>query len=516
MKKEYLVSAKEMKQLDNNTITKTGIPSLVLMERASMAVAECIMNYLDDTKSDKILVIAGTGNNGADGICAGRILTEFGYRVDICLLQGKHGYTEELILQKKIADTYGISFLHEQEVDFTKYKVVVDAIFGVGLNRNVESPAKEMIERMNDSDCYIISVDIPSGINASTGAICGLAVKADETVTFGFYKSGQIYYPGREYCGKVTKACIGINETSFYDAKPTMFTYMGDLEEKIDFVRKLAGNKGTFGKVLVIAGRNSTAGAALLCATSALRSGCGMVAVFTEEDNKEAFLAGLPEAMSETYADGDTEDRLYDKLDKWLTWADVCVIGCGLSKDDIAYKLFSHTLARFDKTIVADADAIHLLAMHDELKEAVYNRSKVAGKAPVIVTPHPGELASLAHCSIADVKVERLGIVKAVCNEYGVITVAKDADTLCMADGECTYLNSSGNDGMSTAGSGDVLAGLIGSFTAQALRSGMDVYEAVCLAIYVHGLAGDYQALQNGKSFMVASDIIEAYKYILK
>lgn len=516
MKKEYLVSAKEMKQLDDNTITKTGIPSLVLMERASMSVAECVMKHLGNNITDRILIVAGSGNNGADGICAGRILKEYGYPVDICLLQGTRGYTEELLLQKKIADTYGITFLHEQDVDFLHYKIVVDAIFGVGLNRDVEGPAKTMIDRMNNADCYIVSVDIPSGINATTGAVCNVAVKAHETVTFGFYKSGQILYPGREYCGKITKACIGINETSFYDNKPSMFTYMGGLEDKIDFGRKAAGNKGTFGKVLVVAGRSSTAGAALLCATSALRSGCGMVAVFTEESNKETFLAGLPEAMVESFATDDTDEVLFGKLDRWLDWADVCVIGCGLSKDDTAYKLLSHTLSGFDKTVVADADAIHLLAMYDELKELAYNRSREFGKAPVIVTPHPGELATLAHCGISDVKEDRFGITEAVCKEYGVITVAKDADTLCMAAGERIYLNYSGNDGMSTAGSGDVLAGLIGSFAAQALRAGMDVYEAVCLAVYVHGLAGDYQALQNGKSFMVASDIIEAYKYILK
>ncbi len=516
MKKEYLVSAKEMKQLDENTILKTKIPSLVLMERASVAIAKAVMEYLGVAGADKVLVIAGNGNNGADGICAGRILKEHGYSVDICLLTSKRDYTEELLLQKEIANTYGIAFLQEKEVDFAHYKVVIDAIFGIGLNRDVEGLAKDMITRINASDCYIISADIPSGINASAGDVCGVAVKADETVTFGFYKAGQIFYPGREYCGKITKAYIGINETSFYGTKPSMFTYIGNMTDKIDFGRDAAGNKGTFGKVLVIAGRESTAGAALLCALSALRSGCGMVAVFTEESNKEAFLAGLPEAMIETYTSSDTDDTLLAKLDKWLGWADVCVIGCGLSRDEIAYNLLLHTVAKFNKPIVADADALHLLAMYKELKEAVYNRSLDKNKASVIFTPHPGELAALAHCSITDVKSNRIAVAEKVCKEYGAVLVGKDADTLCMAEGECAYLNSSGNDGMSTAGSGDVLAGLVGSFVAQAVRNNTDLYEAVCLAVYVHGLAGDYQAKRNGKSFMVASDIIEAYKYILK
>jgi len=516
MKKEYLVSAKEMKQLDNNTIEKTGIPSLVLMERASMAIAQTVMEYLGTFSQERILVVAGNGNNGADGICAARILKEHGYHVDICLISRRHEYTEELLLQKKVAEIYNISFLEEEEVDFAQYKVVIDAIFGIGLNRDVEGSAKDLITKMNASGCYIISADIPSGINASTGEVCGVAIKADETFTFGFYKAGQIFYPGREYSGKITKACIAIDEHSFYDNEPSMFTYQSDLTEKIDLGRNTAGNKGTFGKVLVIAGRDSTAGAALLCSTSALRSGCGMVAVYTEEGNKEAFLGGLPETMVETYTSSDSEDMLFTKMDKWLNWADVCVIGCGLSKDEIAYKILSHTISGFEKPIIADADALQLFAIHEELKEAMSNRNTDKSNLPVIFTPHPGELASLAHCSIADVKRNRLEIVAEVCKEYGVILVAKDADTLCMAEGEKTYLNGSGNDGMSTAGSGDVLAGLIGSFSAQAMKNNMDLYEAVCLAVYVHGLAGDYQAKMNGKSFMVASDIIEAYKYILK
>lgn len=515
MKKEYLVSAKEMKQLDDNTINITGIPSLVLMERASLAVAGCVKNYLGDDKAKRILVIAGNGNNGADGICAARILTEYGYKVDVFLLQSPRDYTEELKLQKKVAEAYGISFLQD-DVDFARYTIIVDAIFGVGLNRDVDGYVADIIRKINASDAYVISVDISSGINASTGEICAVAVKADETVTFGFYKSGQFFYPGREYCGKLTKARIGIDETSFYNDRPQMFAYMGDVSEPVDLGRTAAGNKGTFGKVLVIAGRDSTAGAALLCATSALRSGCGMVTVFTEEANKEAFLTSLPEAMTETYADSTDKTLLLDKLNKWLSWADVCVIGCGLTKDEAAYQLLSHVLTEFDKPVVADADALHLLAENEHLKEAVFSRETDADKASVIITPHPGELAVLAHCSIADVKKNRIDVAAKVCEEYGVILVAKDADTFCMADGEKIYLNTSGNDGMSTAGSGDVLAGLLGSMVSQAVRGNKDIYEAVCLAVYIHGLAGDYQANKSGKSFMVASDIIEAYKYIMR
>ena len=514
MKKEYLVSAKEMKQLDNNTIKITGLPSLVLMERAAFALAMQVTDYLKQDKTAGILIVAGNGNNGADGVCAGRILKEYGYLVDIYVLKSRHEYTDEMQVQLNAAAKYSIPLTDEEDIDFNRYRVVVDAIFGIGLNRDIEGNVKELIERINESRSYVISADIPSGVNATTGSICGVAVKADETVTFGFYKCGQLFYPGRMYCGKITNAKIGINETSFYGMIPNMFSYIKETDsDKVDYVRDVMGNKGTFGKVLVIAGRASTAGAAILCAGSALRSGCGMVSVLTEEENKEAILSAFPEAMLETYGKNDTGEALTEKLRKWITWADVAVIGPGLLRDEISYQLLSNLLQYGNLPMVCDADALQLFAMHSELKDSL---KQYTANNEVIFTPHPGELASLTGCSIMDIKSDRLNICERVCKEYGITLIAKDADTLCMKEDKPIYLNSTGNDGLSTAGSGDVLTGLCASFIGQSLKNGMSIYEAVCLAIFVHGYGADICACQTGKRFMVASDIIEAYKYILK
>ena len=516
MKKEYLVSALEMKQLDYNTIKKTGLPSLVLMERAALAVAQSVMDYLNGNNKKRILVIAGNGNNGADGVCAGRILKEYGYTVDICVLKSRHEYTEEMKVQLEAASKYTINMISEEDICLEMYDIVIDSIFGVGLNRNIEGNVKRLIDKINESNVYVVSVDIPSGINASTGEVCGIAIEADETVTFGFYKCGQMFYPGRLYCGKLKKATIAINETSFYGMQPNMFTYVPEnREEKIDFSRDKMGNKGTFGKVFVIAGRDSTAGAALLCASSALRSGCGMVAVLTEESNKEAFLYSMPEAMLETYNSKDAKDSVTEKINKWLTWTDVIVIGCGLGRDETAYHILSTVINGSNKSLVCDADALQLIASHVELKSSLLENNGKRNRE-VIFTPHPGELASLLHCSIQDIKKNRIDMVKIACEEYGIILAAKDADTLCVKMGETLYLNTSGNDGLSTAGSGDVLAGLIASIIAQSLRIHMSVYDAVCLAVYLHGYAADYLVKENGKRFLVASDIIEAYKYILE
>ena len=516
MNKEYLVSASEMKQLDYNTIKKTGLPSLVLMERAALAVAQSVMDYLNGNNKKRILVIAGNGNNGADGVCAGRILKEYGYDVEICVLKSKHEYTEEMKVQLDAATKYDINIIPEENIIIEAYDVVIDSIFGIGLNRNIEGTVAQLIDRINQSDVYVISVDIPSGINASNGAICATAIKADETITFGFYKCGQMLYPGRLYCGNIKKAKIAINETSFYGMNPEMFTYLPMIdEEKIAFPRSCMGNKGTFGKVLVIAGRASTAGAALLCAESALRSGCGMVAVLTEAENRDAFLTSLPEAMLETYAHDETMDSVTEKINKWLAWADVVVMGCGLGKDETAYHIVSTVIEACDKPLVCDADALQLLALHEELRVKLHEKNKDMGRKTVF-TPHPGELASLLHCDIADIKADRILTAKKACEEYGSIMVAKDADTLCVSEEEAVYLNTSGNDGLSTAGSGDVLAGLTASVIAQSLKIDMNIFEAVCLSVFIHGYAADYLAKKNGKRFLVASDITKAYKYILE
>lgn len=519
MKKEYLVSAQEMQQYDRNTIEKIQIPSCVLMERAAYAVAMEAREFLKEKENPRVLVVAGNGNNGADGVCAGRILKEYGIEAQICLLKTEPPYKEELQRQLDIAEYYHIKKVTPKEICFSGYDLILDAIFGVGLNREITGPTREMIERIENAGVPVLSVDIPSGIDSTTGKVLGCKVTADITVTFGFYKRGQWLYPGRVHCGKVVKAKIGINETGFFENKPDMFTYMqGDGEISFQTTRDPMGNKGTFGKVFVIAGRKATTGAAVLCASSALRSGCGMTAVFTEKENKDAFLCSMPEIMVETYTPGEEEHAISEKLQKWLDWSDCVVIGCGLMRDTLAYNMVKYVLEHAINSVVCDADALQLIAESSELQKAVndYSRRMEETKNSIVFTPHPGELAALAGCSIADIKADRMQIIDKVLEKYPVILAAKDADTLVCAKGQESYLNITGNDGLATAGSGDVLAGLTASMIAQSMRQEHGAFEAVCRSVYLHGLAADILAKQNGKSFLVASDLIEAYKYILK
>lgn len=522
-----------MQRYDQNTIEKIGIPSCVLMERAAYAVAmealimlgvdiqkfnrsdNVIFSYM---KKPRVLVVAGNGNNGADGVCAGRILKEYGVECDVCLLKNEPPYTEELQRQLFIAKHYQMERIQIEDIIFEKYDLILDAIFGVGLNREITGVAKEIVERMNDSCIPILSVDIPSGIDATNGAVLGCAIKAKKTVTFGFYKRGQFFYPGRLYCGEVKKARIAIDETSFMNEPPRMFTYLCKENEQVIFSRDPMGNKGTFGKVFVIAGRKSTTGAGILCAASALRSGCGMTAVLTEKENKESFLQNIPEVMVETYSSDENKESLCVKIQKWMDWSDCMVVGCGLLQDETAYHMVEYVLAHANKNVVFDADALQLIArdvaLQNQVRECVKRLERE--QQVLVFTPHPGELASLLECSIAQIKEDRYGAIAQLLEKYPVVLVAKDADTLvCQTDGEW-YLNTTGNDGLSTAGSGDVLAGLIASVLAQNRKKEMECFVSVCQSVYVHGLAADILTKQNGKGFLVASDLIEAYKYILK
>lgn len=533
MKKEYLVSAKEMQLYDKNTIEKIGIPSCVLMERAAYAVAMEALKMLgadsrdrsvsehftfQNKKIPRVLVVAGNGNNGADGVCAGRILKEYGMECDICLLKKEAPYAEELQRQLSIAKHYYLNRIQPEEIVFEKYDLILDAVFGVGLNREITGAAKEIIEEINESMVPVLSVDIPSGVDASSGHILGCAIKAKETVTFGFYKRGQFFYPGKLYCGEVKKAKIAINETAFVDNLPSMFTYFCTEKTTVTPVRDSMGNKGTFGKVFVLAGRESTTGAAVLCASSALRSGCGMTAVLTEKENKEMFLQTVPEVMVETYCADETVESLYLKIQKWMEWSNSIVIGCGLLQDETAYHMVEYVLRHTDKSVVCDADALQLIAKNAVLQNLVKecaNRLRKE-KQVLVFTPHPGEMASLLECSISQIKEKRYEAVDKLLEKYPVILVEKDADTLVAQKEEMWYLNITGNDGLSTAGSGDVLAGLIASMLAQNRNKEISCFETVCQSVYIHGLAADVLAEQNGKSFLVASDLVKAYKYILK
>lgn len=499
---EYIVTAQEMRSYDKNTISYYGVESLVLMERAAYSVCERIFKQ---KKCKKILVLCGSGNNGGDGFAIGRILHTKKYEVKIVFAGSLEKMTQETKTQYEIAKRYGIPVESAKEsMDFMQeeYDCIVDSIFGISLSRPIEGIYAEIIKQANSMKGFKIAVDIPSGIDPDTGMVLGCVFCADETVTFGFKKAGLFLGKGKENCGKVICADIGIGEESFLDESPAGFSYQ---EEDICKIpkRKLDSHKGSNGKVLLIAGSSEIGGACVLSALSLYRSGCGYVKVLTHEKNRDLMMSKVPETMVSVYGDGKLEP---DTLKAACDFATVIVIGPGLGKTEEAKEIIRYVLTKTSKPLLIDADAINLIGESKDLQEFLQKRDK---SQPVILTPHLLELKRLSGMEIEDYKKNPLEKGLAVANKYQCILVCKDAATVVF-DGRIGavrkyYINQSGNDGLATAGSGDVLAGIIGGM----LGKGMDGMEAACMGVYLHGLCADRIAEHGSRSYMKPTDIIE-------
>ena len=507
--KQYVVTASEMKCYDYNTIEKYRIPSLLLMERAALVTVEELQN-MRGNQPCSVLVLAGCGNNGGDGLAIGRLLMLQGYDVTCILLGSEDKCTEETRRQLCILREYGVRIF--STIQDNEYDIVIDAIFGVGLSRTVEGISLEAIKWINDSGSYVCSVDIPSGIRADTGDIMGCAVHADLTVTYGFHKLGHILYPGAGYVGRLICRQMGIDERSFLGVEPYWYTHIGPDADLLP-VRRPDGNKGTFGKVLIIAGNRDIAGAALLAAKSTLRMGAGMVKVVTAAQNRDALLQYVPEAMVLTYPDkmryenddisaGETE--FTECLKESEAWADCILIGPGIGTGRRAYSLLRFVIEESGLPLIIDADGLNLIAKDVNLRNSVI-RCGEQGRT-VILTPHMGEFARLYGCTALQAKEHMTEYTLNLCDKMKCILVCKDARTMVVQHGgEHGYINTTGNAGMATAGSGDVLAGMIAGLVAQQM-SGTD---SAVTGVYLHGIAGDLAAEQETEISMVAEDIIE-------
>lgn len=540
--------AAQMQALDAYTIEQMGLDGLVLMERAALAVADragALFACKSETEQSysKILVLCGMGNNGGDGIAAARILYERGRQVEIVLVGDYGKASPSMKKQLAIVKNMDIPILQAQKCDvnqilFHEYNGIIDALFGIGLSRDVQGVYKDMIEAVNGAGKPVLAVDMPSGIHTDTGRICGVAVEADETVTFGYLKPGLLLYPGRGAAGNVTVADIGFARKPFGDG---YITY-----DKQDLsgmpYRPACSHKGTYGKVLVIAGSKGMAGAALLSAKAAYRIGAGLVKVLTDEENRQVIQTALPEAIVSTYKD-EIEDNL---LQDACAWADAVVLGPGIGREKSGRKLVRQVLKwkeeeeirckkqaadtkeevcpaapdKREKTLVMDADALTILSEMPQYfekksqfgdKEGEENTAVTGCRSlhlPVhcILTPHLRELSRLLQVDVPAL-AENLPYYarKALGEEKEIVMVAKDSATV-VADEQYLYINQSGCEAMATGGSGDVLSGVIGGLLAQ----GMQTAQAARLGVYIHGLAGEKAAERRASYSVMAGDILDA------
>ncbi len=537
---KILVNSRQMKQCDKNTIERFGVPSLVLMERAALSTAEEIDRYFqvnqgqgtvlspakktgrffqvsqqqgtalttveepgrqlckNHRKKLSVLAVCGFGNNGGDGLAIGRLLWQRGYEVTIVMPSESGKLSEETKIQKEILCNYGLEITDSMPEG--EFDVVIDALFGIGLTRNLEGAYREYITEMNEKSGLKVAADIPSGIHADTGEVMGVGFRADVTVTFAFAKPGLLLYPGAEYAGKVLVEDIGIDACSFLEAKPNLFAV-----ESKDLMRiprrKNHSNKGSYGKVLTAAGHKNMAGAAFLSGKASYLTGAGLVRIFTEEQNRVILQELLPEAILTTW---EGTEVLEETLSEALFWGTVIAVGPGLGTEKNAGKIIELILKKAKVPVILDADGLNVISDHLKwLKEAA---------APVIVTPHLGEMARLTKKSISEIQKNLLQAAQEFAEEYQVICILKDAGTITALPDGRAYINTSGNHGMATAGSGDVLTGILAGLIAQ----GMAPWEAAFTGVYLHGAAAEKQVQQTGTYGMMARDILDGIKMVLK
>lgn len=508
---EYVLTAKQMQQLDHQTIESFHIPSLVLMERAAYQV------YLELMKNapSKVLILCGTGNNGGDGLALARMLTLSGVAVRVLVLGDESKRTKECAMQAdslmRMIETgeFNCGICHELPNE--SFDLIVDCIFGIGLSREISGSFAHIIEAVNAIDVKRVAVDIPSGVHADTGQILGVCVHADETYAIAYRKPGMLLMPGKQYCGGVHVCDIGI--VPFFDEttrKACGFCYStADLKRLPK--RNPYGNKGSYGKLGIIAGSAQIGGAALFAANSAYHMGCGYVRLFTHQNNYDAVLKAVPETVMTTYDTSDTIDETMQKLGVFLTQNSALVIGPGLGMSTLSYEIVKMTLATAKVPIIVDADACNLIAAHTELRKLVRKYRQRTG-CQVVFTPHKAELARLCDCDLHEIQMhftQRAG--EASC-QYDTIVCAKDAGSI-LVDEKRIYYNISGNDALATAGSGDVLSGIMGAMLAAAGEK--PLFETAAFAMYLHGLLGEIAAGKYGAFYVTAGDLIACMPQLL-
>lgn len=484
------VNAAQMKAADQYTIQKLGVPSLELMEHAAQA---CVQ-VLEDEKVDlsHVCVVCGSGNNGGDGFAIARILQNNRYSVETFCVGNPEHYTEETQEQMHRLQECGgkITYGIPQE---DSYSVIIDAVFGVGLSRKVEGRYRQVIEQMNRMRGIKFAVDIPSGLSATTGCILGCAFKADYTVTFQLKKIGLELSQGRTMAGRVIVPDIGISTDSICEDQEIVRTAGKDIYRKMLPDRPEDSNKGTYGRLLVIAGSKGMAGAAYLNAHAAYMTGAGLVRIYTSSDNREILQTLLPEAVITTYEEYNKEELL-----SLLTWADGVCIGSGLGMSRLSEKILKTVIEYVKVPCLIDADGLNLLAENKNYLNQMAERR-------FVITPHMKEMSRLTGISVEELKADRIQILKDFSSRYRITCVLKDSRTLIASEEKGIRMNLTGNSAMAKAGSGDVLAGVISGWMVQ----GKEAEDAAELGTYIHGLSGDLAKFEKGVYSVMARDLIE-------
>jgi NAD(P)H-hydrate epimerase len=505
-----VLSAEEMRRTDERAIKTYGVPGIVLMENAGAGIARAVERELGTLAGKTVLIVCGKGNNGGDGFVVGRHLANAGAKVEVLLLSPPSGIKGDALTNFKILKAMArarpslISIARQTAKSLegrTQPDLIVDAIFGTGFSGKAPSSIVHMIEWINSQGARVFSIDIPSGVHGSTGRVEHVAVRAERTLTMAAPKIGLLCSSGRDHSGTVEVIDIGMPREILSDGKHKTFVIESEQVRRALPVRTLDAHKYSVGKVFILAGAKGYTGAAVLSALGALKAGSGAVqlgvpeAVYPIIARKltEPVLVPLPSTSGGSVALA-AKQEVFERME----WADVLVVGPGLSRGDEVLHLLQEIWARGHKRMLIDADALYLLS---RLGLKALRRKD----SDLILTPHAGEFSQLSGMSAREVESSRVESARTFARAQGVTVVLKGAPTATAMPDGTVILNTTGNPGLATVGSGDVLSGVIAGLWAQ----GCTTLDAASSGVYLHGRAGDLGAAKVGQRSLVAGDLIQ-------
>lgn len=490
----------QMRMIDKSASEFGGIPSIVLMENAAIACADEILKH-DGIKS--AVIFCGKGNNGGDGFTIARHLFNKGINVTVYLVCGSD-FSGDALINYEIISRMGINIIELNDTDLlslyiSNADITVDAIFGTGIHGEITGIAAEVIDEINNNSKFTLSVDIPSGINADTGEICGLCVNADVTVTFAAYKTGLLMFPGADFTGKIITADISIPEYIIENMNINVSVSDRQLAGKLLPGRRKNTHKGDYGKILIIGGSVGMTGACVMSANAALRSGAGLVTAAVCDKLNPIFEEKLTEPMTIPLpsSDGHLDRSSIQKLTGIINSYDVCLFGPGLGRSEDIADILTALLKVSEIPMIIDADGLYALAKRPSMLEEC--------NCSLILTPHEMEASRLFGCSVDYISADRLGTSLSYATQNGVTLILKGARTIVTSPAGEQYININGNNGMACGGSGDVLAGMTAAFAALC----RDETSAAVLAVYLHSAAGDLAAQKYGEASLTPTDMLD-------
>ncbi|MBS7527013.1 NAD(P)H-hydrate dehydratase [Fusibacter paucivorans] len=508
----------DIRKIDHTASKKYHVPSIVLMENSGIALAEEVQKQYHSPKQ-RIIIVVGMGNNGGDGMVCARHLFNQGKTVIVFLVGNTKKLSPDAALNYEMLKPLDIRMEAINEINGVKKMgkmiwpddIVVDCLFGIGLKRDVDGVCEFVINEINQSQGYVIACDIPSGINASDGSVMKTAVRADKTVAICLPKVGNIMFPGADYNGELVVKRIGLSDKLIGEMGIPYQTISESDVRRIIPKRQMNSHKGTYGKASLIAGSFGMTGAAILAAKASLRSGIGLLKLVIPESLHTIITTNVPEVVTVPLMEtrrGVFGINQVEKLIQNCKGSDVVAIGPGCGQNAEMIEVVRQLITQVDKPLVIDADGLNTLSKNVELLA-----NRVNG---IVITPHPGEMSRLTGLTIEAINQHPIDTATEFAVKWQIVVVLKGARTVVALPDGSVYVNLTGNPGMATAGSGDVLTGIITSLIAQ----GMTLANAAIAGVFLHGYSGDIMAVQRGEHGLIAGDLIEgitqAFNALLK